>query len=232
MILDNAEASTVIEIFNENIKAMDIEITALETIKSALKIFIAKIEELAAVRLDANLLTDMSVMELVQSLSLTQKNVKEYQMENLNQAAEVLNQRHNVKLRVELAFNGNCAEAIALYEKAFGIKAEHILRYKDVPAEEAYPEGTQDYVMHTWLKLGNDEIGTIGMHDRMPDNKCNYGDGVAVHVSLESANAIQSAFDVLKDGGKISTAPDAVFFSECYCEVTDKFGVSWILMFN
>ena len=45
--------------------------------KSALAILVAKIEELAAVRVNLNLLTDKSVMKLAESLSLIQRNVKE-----------------------------------------------------------------------------------------------------------------------------------------------------------
>ena len=143
-------------------------------------------------------------------------------------------QRHNVKVRVELAFNGNCSEAVAMYEKAFGIKTEGILRYKDAPPEDGslHPEGTENFVMHTWLKIGDDEIGEIGMHDRNPNRKCIYGDGVSISVGLGSAEAVKVAYDVLKEDGEVIVAPETVFFSECYCEVTDKFGINWIMMYN
>lgn len=128
-------------------------------------------------------------------------------MRELNQAAGVIDKLRNVKVRVELSFNGNCAEAIALYEKAFGIKVEYITRYKDAPKNEfQYPEGTEDYVLHTWLKLGNDPIGEIGVADRLPGRECSHGDGVSVSVGLDSADAVRSAFDVLKEGGKVGVA--------------------------
>ncbi|MCL2546700.1 MAG: MerR family transcriptional regulator [Oscillospiraceae bacterium] len=91
VILNNPNAATVTEIFNENIKALDGEITALETIKSLLEIFAAKLSEFADVRLNFNLLTDKTMMDLAKSLSLTQRNVKEIKtMENLNHANETL----------------------------------------------------------------------------------------------------------------------------------------------
>ena len=66
-----------------------------------MEIFVAKIEELAAVRLNLNLLTDKSVMKLAEKLSLTQKNVKEYQaMENLNQAAGYLAEQTAKNVRI------------------------------------------------------------------------------------------------------------------------------------
>jgi PhnB protein len=155
-------------------------------------------------------------------------------MNGINRAAEILGNAQNMKVRVELAYNGNCAEAVALYEKAFGIKSEGIMRYKDVPPEDglAHPKEIENYVMHTWLKMSNDAIGDIGMHDRSPNNKCNYGDGASVAVDLGSTGAVRAAFSVLKEGGEVGAEPEAVFFSECYCEVKDRFGINWILMYN
>lgn len=234
-ILANPDAATVVEIFKRNILELDSEITALSTIRKILNSFVSELEAVANVSLNLNFLNGDSVLEKVGFLSLIQKNIKEkITMNELNQAVDVLNKKHNVKVRVELAFNGNCAEAIALYEKAFGIKTENISKYKDAPSEDVFshPEGTDDFVLHTWLKLGDDEIGEIGMHDRTPDRECCYGDGVSVSVGLGSADAVRTAFDVLKEGGEVGVEPETAFFCECYCEVKDKYGVSWILMYN
>ena len=63
-------------------------------------------------------------------------------------------------VRIELSFNGDCAQAIALYERAFGIRAKYILRYKDAPPEDGsqHPAGTEDHVMH----VGKDAACTTG----------------------------------------------------------------------
>ena len=232
-ILNNPDAATVVEVFKKNIEDLDGEITALSTIRKILSDFVSELETAANISL--NFLHGDTVLDMTGSLSLVQKNVKEKTtMSELNQATDVLNKRHSTKVRVELAFNGNCTEAVALYEKAFGVKVEGILRYKDAPPEDGsqHPKWTEDFVMHTWLKIGNDAIGEIGMHDRIPDRKCSYGDGVSVSVGLGSADAVRSAFNVLKEGGEVGVAPETVFFSEMYCEVKDKFGISWILMYN
>jgi len=101
VILSNPDAATVIEIFKTNIVELQTEINALETIKSALEIFVDKIEELAAVRLNLNLLTDDSVIRLAESLSLIQKNVKENKtMDELNKAAETLEKTKEKNIRV------------------------------------------------------------------------------------------------------------------------------------
>lgn len=232
VILDNPDAVTIVEIFRNNMQELDSEITALSTIRRILDSFVSELETVTNVNL--NILSGDSVLEMASSLSLVQKNIKERTtMNELNQAAEALDKR-NVKVRVELAFNGNCSEAISMYEKAFEVKADGVLKYKDVSSEDGsqYPKEIENFIMHTWLKIGNDNIGEIGMHDRMPDKKCSYSDGVSVSVELASADAVRTAFDHLKEGGVIGVAPESVFFSECYCEVKDKFGVNWIIMYN
>jgi len=233
VILDNPDAVTVIEIFKKNIQELDSEMTALSTIKKILDNFVSKLE--AAAKVNLNIFNGDTVLDMSGSLSFVQKNIRERAtMNDLNQAAEILTERNKARIRVELAFNGNCAEAIALYEAAFGVKAEGVMRYKDTPPDDGtqHPKEVEEFVMHTWLKIGNDAVGEIGMHDRMPDNKCSYGDGVSVSLGLASADAVITAFNILKEGGKIGIAPETVFFSECYCEVMDKFGISWILMYN
>jgi len=234
-ILDNQNAVMVIEVFKQNISELDEKIAAMSVVKSILKRFIDELQEKTDMHFKLDLLSDETMIKFMDVLSIPISKVKEkISMEELNMANEKMNKLNNVKVRVELAFNGNCSEAIVLYEKAFGIKAEYILRYKDAPPEDGsqHLEGTEDFVMHTWLKLGDDTIGEIGMHDRMPDRKCSYGDGVSISVGLGSADALRIAFDILKEGGEIGVAPETVFFSECYCEVKDKFGINWIMMYN
>jgi len=101
VILDNPDAATAIDIFKKNLSELQNEITALETIKSALEIFVTKIEEMAAIRLNLNFLTDDSVMKLAESLSLIQKNVKENKtMNELSKASENLDKLKEKYVRV------------------------------------------------------------------------------------------------------------------------------------
>ena len=135
---------------------------------------------------------------------------------------------NTMKIANGLRFNGNCEEALALYEKAFGVKADFITRYKDAPPAEnnQHPEGTENLILYTKIMLGNDEIG---LWDVLPDNKHHFGNGMSIHVGFDIADEVRAAFDVLKEDGKISKEPEKVFFTECYSELTDKYGVSWIL---
>lgn len=125
-----------------------------------------------------------------------------------------------------LCFNGNCAEAVAFYEKAFGIKAAHIMRYKDAPPEEGYKpaEGTENLVMHAQFEY---EQGVIMLCDVPPDSPVKLGDNFAVTAELWSEDKARAAFEALKEGGKVSMEMQETFWSKCFGSLTDKFGVSW-----
>ena len=98
-IINNPDAETVVEIFKQNIQALDSEITALSTIKEILTGFINRLEEIANVNLNLDFLNGDSVLELSGTLSLVQKNIKEkFTMNELNQAAEIVNKLHNVRV--------------------------------------------------------------------------------------------------------------------------------------
>ena len=132
-----------------------------------------------------------------------------------------------MKIDPYLHFNGNCADAIALYEKAFNTKVTHIMKYGDAPAEEGYelPSGTENFIGHATLPVGETEI----MLCDAPDEEHRFGTGVSLHVSLDNVESLKAAFDMLIDGGKVIMDIQSTFWSENFAILTDKFGVHWML---
>jgi len=99
IILDNPKASMVIDIFNANITEMEKEISAMTTIKTILETFVAEIEQIAAVHINLDTLTDNSVQKMADSLSLVQKNIKEkFNLDDLTRAADHLNKLKDVRI--------------------------------------------------------------------------------------------------------------------------------------
>ena len=125
-------------------------------------------------------------------------------------------------------FNGNCAEAIKLYEKAFGTKANYC-QYKDAPPSDEFPSQpeTAELVMHGILPLGNE---TIYLCDTTPEHPAAFGNGAFACVELDDADSVNAAFDVLKENGKVFCKPQKTFWNECYAELEDKFGLKWTIM--
>ena len=127
-----------------------------------------------------------------------------------------------------LMFNGNCAEAVKLYEKAFNTKGSYFL-YKDTPSSEDYPiqPGTEEFIMHGILPIGK---STIYVADTTPEQPSVFGNGSFACIELDSAEAVKAAFEILKEGGKVFCAAQETFWNKCYAEFEDKFGLKWSIM--
>jgi PhnB protein len=126
-----------------------------------------------------------------------------------------------------VAFNGNCAEAVALYEKAFGVKAE-IMRYKDAPPEDGYqaPESTKNLVMHAQFELGGE---MVMLCDVPPDSPVKIGENIAIMAEFDDVDTLKAVFAALREGGEVSMELQKTFWSECFGSLTDKFGIMWNL---
>jgi len=122
-----------------------------------------------------------------------------------------------MKLNPYLSFNGNCAEAVALYEKAFGIKA-------DMEMQEG-----KKLVMHAEIKIGE---SIIMMYDS-PESVI-FGDNIMLTIKFDAAekDAAAKAFNLLAQGGKVVMPFQKTEWSECFGLLTDKFGISWNMCQN
>jgi len=130
-----------------------------------------------------------------------------------------------MKISPYVAFNGNCADAIAFYEKVFNVKAE-IMRYKDAPPDSGYElsEGTEDYIMHAQFDIDGE---TVMMADMPPEQAATIGDNITIMLEFDSKESATSAFDALKEGGEIHMELQETFWSNLFGSLTDKFGISW-----
>jgi len=127
-----------------------------------------------------------------------------------------------------IVFNGNCMEAIRLYEKAFKTKA-NISLYKDAPPSMEHPilPGTEEFVMHCVLPIGDE---SIYLADTPPTHPASIGNGSFPCVELDNAKDVLCAFEVLKEGGKVICEAQETFWNKCYAELEDKFGLKWSIM--
>ncbi len=138
----------------------------------------------------------------------------------------------NDALSTELApylfFAGRCEEALAFYEKALGAKTEFLMRFSDSPTPP--PEGTlqagfENKVMHASLYIdGLRLMASDGCDDRSTF------DGFKLALSVPTEATAHQYFNGLAEGGTIDMPLAKTFWSPCYGMVTDKFGVSWMVM--
>ncbi len=100
-IFEDAEQSHIVEIFQENISELNIEISALTTIKSILESLVSRLNENQKINIKLDLLQDDYILKIVEPLNLTKINFKEEKsMGELNKASESLNKLSDKEVRI------------------------------------------------------------------------------------------------------------------------------------
>ena len=127
-----------------------------------------------------------------------------------------------------LFFAGRCDEALALYRSAIGIEVDMLMRFSDSP--EPMPPGVlqpgfEQKVMHAAFRIGE---STILASDGCDDKSRFSGFSLAVYV--KDAAEADRVFGALGAGGTVQMPLAKTFWSPRYGMLTDRFGVSWMVM--
>ncbi|QDQ00756.1 VOC family protein [Lysinibacillus fusiformis] len=131
-------------------------------------------------------------------------------------------------VEVYLIFNGNCREAVSFYEKIFNTDKAEIMTFGDSPQNPDYqlPEEAKDLVMHTRLSI----LGSnVMFSDTFPGSPFTVGNNVTLALVTNDEAQLRSAYEGLKEGGKVTMELQETFWSKCYGSLTDKFGIEWQL---
>ncbi len=126
-----------------------------------------------------------------------------------------------------LNFDGTAEQAIALYERALGAKAEMVMRYGDAEGMPVPPEH-RNRVMHATLDVGGSKVM---ISDAMPGEQVS--SSTAVHVAVHfkgDLDDVARKFDALAEGGQVTMPLTDTFWGARFGTITDAFGIRW--MFN
>lgn len=132
-----------------------------------------------------------------------------------------------MKIRPYLTFNGDCAEAIELYKKAFKTDTLQVMRFSDMPPNPnvQFPDEYKDRILQATMQYGDDYIR---MSDCGPGQPLNDPESERISLAIEAGvNEVKHAFDVLAQEGHVGMALVETFYSPCAGVVFDKFGVMW-----
>jgi len=130
------------------------------------------------------------------------------------------------KLGIYLNFDGNCADVLELYSKAFETSYGTLMRYSDTPGGNQIP-GYDDKIMHADMIIGGQDMMFC---DAPPHVNYVSGNNICINYSSDDTNNLHRVFDILAEGGTVSMPLQKTFFSELYGMVTDKFGIIWNIM--
>jgi PhnB protein len=141
-----------------------------------------------------------------------------------------------VKVNPYLMFNGNCAEAMAYYEKHLGGKIGFMMKYSEAPpmpegqappAEGCAPDmtGMDDLVMHASLQLGD----VMLMASDSPPAMFQKPQGISVTLNIDSVAEAERIFKALADRGTVTMPLGETFWAERFGTITDRFGIPWMI---
>jgi len=128
-----------------------------------------------------------------------------------------------------LFFEGRCEEALEYYRSALGADVTMMMRYSDSPEPPPpgmIPPGSENKVMHSAMRIGD---AVMMASDGMCSGKAGF-EGISLSLSAVNESEARRYFDALSDGGQVQMPLDKTFFSPCFGMVTDRFGVSWMVI--
>jgi PhnB protein len=129
------------------------------------------------------------------------------------------------RLNPYVNFNGECSQAIALYQKALGAKVENLMKYSDLPGSTHAAEN-KDRVIHCQLQLG---AQTLMVSDVPAERPIPAGGNAHVAIEIDDAAAGAKAFHALASGGRITVPLGPAFWGGQFGMLTDAFGVQWMV---
>jgi PhnB protein len=127
-----------------------------------------------------------------------------------------------------LAFAGTCAEAMAFYKECLGAELK-IMTVGESPVASQMPKESHSKVMHALLSKGDMGLMASDNLDGLPVTK---GNAVSLMLNCQSEEEIRSAYSALSRGGSVTTELRKEFWGSLYADVTDRFGMRWMLNFD
>jgi PhnB protein len=131
-----------------------------------------------------------------------------------------------MSLDIYLNFAGNCREVVLYYVEVFGLEQPHIMTFGEMEPDPSHPipDEAKSLIMHSRISIGG---STLMLSDTFPGMPFTQGNNFSLSLTLTSADELKSAFEKLKDGGKVIMELGPTFWSELYGSVVDKFGIQW-----
>jgi PhnB protein len=128
-----------------------------------------------------------------------------------------------------LNFEGRTEEAIAFYSKTIGAKVEMMMRFKECPEPMPagmLPPGSENKIMHSSFKVGD---SVIMASDHSCTGKAGF-QGISLTLAVANDAEAKQRFDALAEGGNVTMPLTKTFFASSFGTVTDRFGVTWMVI--
>lgn len=132
-----------------------------------------------------------------------------------------------MKVNTYINFAGNCAEALAFYEKNLGAKIIYKTTFADMPDTANMPGGANpNGILHARFDLG----GTLVMASDGPPGQVEPMRSAYLCLGLDTDEEVERIYKVLSGGGEIFMPIQETFFAHRFAMLRDKFGISWMVI--
>jgi PhnB protein len=141
-----------------------------------------------------------------------------------NDNAPALSKRQEpMRISPHLCFDGQCREAMQLYQEVLGGTLQTMLTYGESPMVSSVEPRWHDRVVHATLVLDGVELTGV---DMLPGT---YQRPQGFFVTLTVAGVARAGvtFAKLAEGGAIKVPFEKTFWSPGFGVLTDRFGIPW-----
>lgn len=133
-----------------------------------------------------------------------------------------------------LNFPGNTEEAFMFYRSVFKTEfsGKGIQRFEDIPADAGHPpvaEAIKKMVLHVELPITGNHILMATDAPKEMGFTLSTGNNMHICVEPETREEAKRLFDALSAGGTVSMPLQDMFFGAYFGELTDKYGINWML---
>lgn len=129
-----------------------------------------------------------------------------------------------MKLKVHLMFAGCCEEALNFYKDALGGDIAFVFRKKEDKTLTILPN-EEDKILHMVMQTPHFELSA----EDVSSQDLVVGNNTKLVVLFEDLQYCKKLFDTFAVGGKITMPLQKTFYSEAIGELTDRYGISWII---
>lgn len=128
-----------------------------------------------------------------------------------------------MRISTHLCFDGQCREAIQLYQRTLGGTIETMLTYGESPMASSTDPRWYDRIVHATLVL--DKVELTGV-DMIPGSY-HRPQGFFVTLTVDGVVRAKEIFKALSQGGVIHVPFEKTFWSPGFGVLTDCFNVPW-----
>lgn len=129
-----------------------------------------------------------------------------------------------------LTLNGQAAEALAFYSKAFNGQVVYQQTYGESEAADQTPAEWKDKIAQGAFQSGYIQFMVADTYSA--DHKVIPGDHISLSLNLEKKEDVEPVFAALSNGGEVGMPLTNTSWDAVYGVVTDPFGFNWMLNYH